>query len=132
MADLTERTVGYGFGLLGGVLVAVGGLVALALGTADLVVGRMQGTINAWSEAVLLLVIGALALFFAYLGAHGWRERGLVSGTLLVVVSFIGWLILGLGSNLVALVGAIFVFLAGLLYLIEPARQVVHTVASAA
>ncbi len=132
MADLTERTVGYGFGLLGGLLIVVGGIVALVLGALDLVVGRPVGTVTAWSESVILFVVGALALFFAYLGQHSWRDRGLASGILMVVVALIGWAVLGFGGNLVALIGAIFVFLSGVLYLLEPARRVVHDVATAA
>lgn len=132
MADLTERTLGYGFGLLGGLLLLVGAVVALALGVADLVAGRALGVIDAWSESVVLLVIGGLALFFAYLGQHTWRERGYASGTMLVIVAVLGWAVLGLGANLVALIGAIFVFLAGILYLLEPAKSAMRSLASAA
>ena len=132
MADLTERTLGYGFGLLGGLLVIVGAILALAMGVADLVAGRPVGTINAWSESVVLFVVGGLALFFAFLGQHTWREKGLVSGVMLVIVAVLGWAVLGLGSNVVALIGAIFVFLSGILFLLEPAKQAVRSVASTA
>ncbi len=117
---------------MGGLLILVGALVALVVGAMDLVVGRPLGSVNAWSESIVLFVVGGLALFFAYLGQHNWRDHALTSGILLVVVALLGWVVLGLGSNLVALVGAIFVFLSGVLFLIEPTRKVVHDVATAA
>ncbi|HZY91875.1 MAG TPA: hypothetical protein VFG07_03750 [Thermoplasmata archaeon] len=132
MADLTERTLGYGFGLLGGLLIVIGALMALMVGVADLVVSHPIGTINAWSESVVLFVVGGLALFFAYLGAHSWRDRGLVSGTMMVIIAVLGWAVLGLGSDIVALVGAIFVLLSGVLFLLEPAKRVVHDIAATA
>ena len=132
MTDLTERNLGYGFGLLGGLLIVIGAIVALMTGVADLVLSHPFATINAWSESVVLFVVGALALFFAYLGQHSWRDRGLVSGIMMVVVAVLGWTVLGLGTNLVALVGAIFVLLSGILYLVEPTKRVVHEVAASA
>jgi hypothetical protein len=131
MASFTERKLGYGFGLLGAFLIAVGGIVALILGAANLVTGHVLGGASMLSEAVVLFVIGALAAFFAYLGSHGWSDHPITSGVILVVVALLGWALLGLGANVVALVGGIFVFLAGLLYLVDPATRAVHAVATA-
>ena len=131
MTNLTERKLGYGFGLLGGLLIALGGIVALIAGAADLVTGRVMGGASMMSDAVVLFVIGALAAFFAYLGSHGWSDHPITSGVLLVVIALLGWGLLGLGANVVALVGGIFVFLAGLLYLVEPTKRAVTAVAAA-
>lgn len=127
MVELTERRLGYGFGLLGGGLILVGALLSFVVGTVDLVVRHPFGAFGALSGAVILLVVGGLALFFAYLGHGAWRDRPLASGILLVLLAGIGWLVLGLGANVVALVGALFVFLAGVLYLIEPTRHAIST-----
>jgi hypothetical protein len=127
MVELTERRLGYGFGLLGGGLILVGALLSFVVGTVDLVVRQPYGALGALSGAVILLVVGGLALFFAYLGHGAWRDRPLASGILLVLLAGIGWLVLGLGANVVALVGALFVFLAGVLYLIEPTRHAIST-----
>jgi len=132
MENLTERSLGYLLGLLGGALMLLGALIALALGAADLALGHTGGMLGAWSEAVVLSVVGGLALFFAYLGYHGWKDRGLVTGIMLLVIAFLGWGVLGLGSNIAALVGGIFVLLSGILYLVEPAKRVVHEVAASA
>jgi hypothetical protein len=125
MVELTERKLGYGFGLLGGVLILLGALLSWTTGAIDLIAHHPFGALGAMSAAVILFVVGGLALFFAYLGHKAWSDRPLVSGILLVLLAGIGWLVLGLGGNVIALIGALFVFLAGVLMLIEPARHAV-------
>jgi hypothetical protein len=120
MTDLTERRLGWGFGLLGAVLIVVGGLVAVIVAVADAVTGHSSGALALGTSAVVLFVVGALAAFFAYLGYRSWSDRPLVCGVLLVVIAVVGLLALGLGANVVALVGALFVFLAGVLYAVGP------------
>ena len=126
MAEITEQRLGFGFGLLGGLLFALGGLVSLLLGTADLILGRPIGALNAASEGVLLLVIGGLALLFSWLGHRSWTSRPITSGVLLVLVAVIGWVVVGIGSSLLGLIGSLFVFLAGVLYLLEPAQRAIR------
>ena len=121
MTDLTERTLGWGFGLLGAVLIVAGGLVAAVQGMVSLFGGHLAGAGASGGLAVVLIVIGALAGLFAFLGYRGWRDRPLVSGVLLMAIAVVGWVALGLGANLLALVGGLFVFLAGLLYAVGPA-----------
>jgi hypothetical protein len=123
MENTTEREVGHLFGLIGGLLILVGGLVAVAFGFSDLVLGRMFGAVGALSEAIVLFVVGALVLLFTYMGQHGWRDRPLASGVMLVVLAIVSWGVLGFGTNLLALVGGIFALVAGVLYLIEPTQR---------
>jgi fermentation-respiration switch protein FrsA (DUF1100 family) len=130
METTTERAMGHLFGLVAGLLILVGGLVAVAFGFADLALGRTFGAAARLSGAVVLFVVGALVLLFAHLGEHGWKDRPVATGVLLVVLAALGWLALGLGTNVLALVGGIFALLAGVLYLIEPAQHAVARVAS--
>lgn len=123
MAEVTEQRLGFGFGLLGGILIGLGGLVRLLLGTADLILGRPIGALNAASEGVLLLVVGGLALLFSWLGYRSWTSHPVTSGVMLVLVAVIGWIVVGVGSSLLGLVGSLFVFLAGVLYLLDPAQR---------
>ncbi len=132
METTTERTMGHLFGLVGGLLILVGGLVAVIFGFADLALGRALGAAGALGEAVVLFVVGALVLLFAHLGEHGWKERPVASGVMLVVLAVIGWAVLGMGGNLLAFVGGILALLAGVLYLIEPAQHAVTRIASTA
>jgi hypothetical protein len=131
MVEITERRLGYGFGLLGGLMILLGALVSLVVGTVDLVVGRPFGAAGEASAAVVLIVVGGLALFFAYLGHRAWSDRPVASGILLVLLAVVGWAVLGLGANVIALIGALFVFLAGVLFLIEPTKRVVTAAVTA-
>lgn len=120
MTDWTESRLGWGFGLLGAALIVVGGLVALVGAVAD-IIGRHLGAAAALgTSTIVLFVVGALAFFFAYLGHRAWSDRPLVSGILLIVIAVVGWAALGLGANVVALIGGLFVFLAGVLFLVRP------------
>jgi hypothetical protein len=130
MENTTERSLGHLFGLVGGVLIMVGGVVAAAFGFGDLVLGRMFGAAGALSAAVILFVLGALVVLFAHLGEHGWKDRPLSTGVLLVLLAVISWATLGLGANLLALIGGVFALLAGVLYLIEPAHRAATTLVS--
>jgi hypothetical protein len=126
--DDSDRGVAHLFGIVGGVLIGIGGIFAVAVGIADAVLGRPIGVeIAALSEAILLFVVGGLVLLFSHFASGSWRERPLTSGILLVVLAVLGWGFLGLGSNLLALVGGLFALLAGVLYLIEPARRAALT-----
>jgi fermentation-respiration switch protein FrsA (DUF1100 family) len=130
METTTERGIGHLFGLVGGLLILVGGLVAVVFGFVDLALGRMIGAAGALAGAVVLFVVGGLVLLFAHLGEHGWKDRPVATGVLLVILAALGWAALGLGTNLLALVGGILTLLAGVLYLIEPAQHAVTKIAA--
>ena len=125
MTNLTERTLAYGFGLLGGALMLLGSIVTFVLAGVDFAFGHARGAISSVALGVVLLVVGVLVLFFAYLGHREWSNRPLACGVLLVTLAVVGWAFLGLGSNLVALIGALFAFLGGILFLVEPAKRIV-------
>ncbi len=131
MAEWTEQRLGYGFGLLGAGLIALGGLVGLVTGAADLALGHPLGALGAVSAAIVLLVVGGLAGFFAWIGRHDWSGRPMASGILLIVIAVIGWAVVGIDASLLALIGSLFVFLAGILFVLEPARRAASSVVSA-
>ena len=131
MVDWTEERLGFGFGWLGGVLLLVGALLALVVGLFDLATARFPGALGAWSETVLLAVLGALAILFTEMGHRAWRDRPGSAGVLLVVVGVLGWAMLGFRPDLVALIGALFAALAGVLYLIPPMSRAFHRATAA-
>jgi hypothetical protein len=131
MENLTERNLGYGFGLIGGGLLVVAAIVSIVFGTVALVSGHPFAALNAGADALLLFVIGGLAMFFAYLAHGAWKGHPLTGGLLLLVTAGIGSLVLALNGDVIALIGAIFVFLAGVLFLVEPARSGLHALATA-
>jgi len=130
MEHTTEREMGHLFGLIGGILVLAGGLFAAAFGVTDLALGHLAGAASSLAAAVVLFVVGALIVLFAHLADHDWKGRPFASGVVLVVLAFVGWAALGFGANVLALVGAIFALLAGVLYLIEPTQHAVSAIAA--
>lgn len=130
MSELTEQRLGYGFSVLGDVLIALGGPVSLVVAAADLLLGRPFGTLGAVSAAVVLFVLGGLAIFFAWLGRQEWSSRPLASGVLLVVLAALGWIVVGVGSDFLSLIGSLFVFIVGVLFLVEPAKSAANAVVS--
>ncbi len=119
MTTLTERNLAYGFGLLGGLLFLLAALVSAVIGTVDFASGRFAGALGSADSAIVLIVLGALALLFAYLGHHEWSDRPIVTGIALIAVAIIGWAAAP-GLNLAAILAPIFVLLAGLVYLVSP------------
>jgi len=130
MEKLTERWIAHLFGLIGGALVIVGGLVTAAFGFGSLLLGHAFGGLATLGEAIVLVVVGGLILLFAYLGEHEWSARPVASGVLLVLLALIAWAVLGLGPSILALLGGIFALLAGALYLIEPTERAARMLAS--
>lgn len=90
----------------------------------------MTGAAAAVSGAIVLFVVGVLVLLFTHLGEHGLKERPFTTGVMLVVLAIVGWAALGLGSNVVAIVGGVFALMGGVLYLIEPTRHVASAIIS--
>lgn len=127
MATFTERRVAYGLGLVGGGLILAGSLLSLLTGVADMALGRPIGALAAASAAVVLFVVGGLSMLFAYLTHRAWADRPLAGGVVLAALALVGWLFLGLGANAVTIIGGLFVFLGGLLFLIEPTKQALAT-----
>ncbi len=131
MEQATEREVGHLFGLIGGVLVAAGGLFAVAYGVANLAIGHLAAGSASLGAAVVLFVVGGLIFLFAHLAEHGWKDRALASGVMLAVLAIVAWVALGFGANFLALIGGIFALLAGILYLIGPTQRAATAWASA-
>lgn len=123
--------MGYAFGLVGGLLFLAAGLVAVAAGIADLIIGHAFGAIGAWTQAVVLFVVGGISLLFVYLARRDWSARPVVSGTMLAVTGAIGWGVLLVGPSLLGLLAAVLVFLAGVLYLVEPVGRGIARAATA-
>jgi len=123
MTDLSEQRVASLLGYLGAALFVLGGLFALFVGTIALAGGRLDGALSLWSESVLLLVVGGLSGFFAYLARRDWKARPGTVGIMLILVSLISAVVLGFGANLLGLIGAVLVFLAGALCLIPPVEK---------
>ncbi|MCI4351069.1 MAG: hypothetical protein L3K15_06115 [Thermoplasmata archaeon] len=115
---LTERTLGFAFGIAGAVLVAISALVRFVGGFVDAGLGHLSGAVDAWGGAFVFLVLAGVLGLFAYLGHRRWSARPMSSGVVLVVVSVVSWFALDVSGSILALVGVFLVFVGGLLYLL--------------
>ncbi|MGD0249878.1 MAG: hypothetical protein ABSB97_03170 [Thermoplasmata archaeon] len=106
-------------GLLGAALIVLDGVLDAVGGAIFLVVGHGLLARGFWERSVLFLVVGCLMGFFALLGRSRGSDRSLTSGAVLVVLVVAGWLVLGLSSGVLALLGSVLVLVAGVLFLLS-------------
>jgi hypothetical protein len=111
-----ERRLAMAFGLLGALLLVVAALLDLIRGFVLLATGSGSYAFGTWSASIILIVVALLAGFFASIGRS--RDRSLASGVVLVVVAVAGWLLLGLASGVLPLLGSLFILIAGILFLV--------------
>lgn len=118
MTAESDRGLALIFGIIGAVLIVLDGLLKFAGGAYYLAIGHGDRAIGVWSQALLFLVVGFLMGFFALIGRSGTGDRAVTAGALLVVLVVAGWLVLGLTSGVLALLGSLLVLVSGVLYLL--------------
>lgn len=118
MSDGGDRKIAVVFGLLGAVLLVLEGLIDLVRGVVYLAIGRALQAFGPFDQAVILVVVGLVVGLFAALGGRRTEGQGLVSGVVLIVLAVVGWLGLGFGSGVLALLGTVFVLVSGVVFLV--------------
>ena len=113
-----DRRLAAVLGILGAVLIALDGLLDLARGVFYVVVGRGDHAYLPFDQALIFFVVGLLVGVFAAMGASREEERALLVGVVLIVIVIVGWLTLGFGSGVLAILGALLVLLAGVIFLV--------------
>jgi len=116
-----ERKIGAAFGLIGAVLLVVDALLDLVRGVVYLAIGRGARAFAPFDQALVFIVIAAVVAGFSLLGGMRRQERALVAGAVLVVVALVGWLLLGFGSGVLALLGSVLILLGGVVFLASSA-----------
>jgi len=117
VAEPSERRAAALCGLLGAVLIVLDGLLDLARGFFYVVVGRGVHALLPLDQALIFFVVGLIVAVFSILG--GLRRDGpaTVSGAVLVVLAVVGWLALGFGSGVLAILGTVLVLVGGVVFL---------------
>lgn len=113
-----DRRLGMVFGVLGAVLLVAAAVVRFFVGVLFLATGHGIDALGSVNDAVIFLVVGLVIGFFAILGRSRGNDRSLVAGVILVVLAIVGWFALGFGSSVLAILGAIFTLIAGILFLV--------------
>jgi len=114
----SDRRLGLLFGVIGAVLLVVAAVVRFLLGVVFLATGHGYLGLGSLGESVLYLVVGLIVGFFAVLGRSRGTDRSLAIGIILIVLAIVGWLALGFGNSILALLGAVFTLISGILFLV--------------
>jgi len=119
MADGGDRKVATVLGLLGAFLIACEGLLDLVRGVVYLAVGRGIHALAPFDQGVIFLVVALLIVVFSAMGMVRREGRATVAGAVLVVLAIAGWIVLGFGSGLLAVLGSLLVLIAGVVFLVQ-------------
>ncbi len=114
----SERWIAGTFGLVGAVLIVLDGVLWMLGGVLSWATGRTGHPLAALDHGFVLIVVGILLGFFAGLGRVGRAEYTLAAGAILVVFAIVGFLLLGFGSGVLALVGSVLVLVGGVIFLV--------------
>ncbi len=112
-----DRRLALIFGVIAAVLLVVDAALRFLVGILFLATGRELAALGTANEAVIYLVIGLVIGFFSILGRSRGADRSLGVGIVLIVLALVGYLGLGFGGSVLALLAAVFTLIAGILYL---------------
>ncbi len=118
MRPRSDRWIAGTFGLVGAVLIVLDGVLGILGGVLSWATGRAGHPFAALDHGFVLIVVGTLLGFFAVLGRVGRDEYALAAGAVLVVFAILGYLLLGFGNGVLALVGSVLVLIGGVIFLV--------------
>jgi hypothetical protein len=121
MPEASDRRLGVVFGLLGAVLWIVEAILDLARTVYSVALGHGYAALSPFGEAVLLIVLGLVVALFSAIGRARSNGRNFVVGAVLLAIAIVGWFGLGFGGSLVALLGTVFVLIAGIVFIVAGA-----------
>jgi|HubBroStandDraft_1064217.scaffolds.fasta_scaffold03167_10 hypothetical protein len=118
MTSEGDRRLAFVFGLLGALLLVLAAVVRFFLGVVFLATGHGYLGVGSLAESVLYLVIGLIVGLFAFLGQRRGADRAVMAGIVLIVLAIVGWFTLGFGGSILALLGAVFALISGIVFVI--------------
>jgi hypothetical protein len=116
MTAAENRRLAMVLGLVGALLLVLEGLVDLVSGVVFVALGHGFRAVGVVEQSFLFVVVGLLIGFFAFFGRSRGDDRSVVAGVVLIVLVVLGWLALGFTSGILALLGSVFVLVAGILF----------------
>ncbi|HYA10806.1 MAG TPA: hypothetical protein VEH10_03945 [Thermoplasmata archaeon] len=119
MTEVGDRRIAALFGLLGAALIALDGLIDLARGVLSVALGHGGHAYLPFDQALIFLVVGLVVAVFSVLGGLRRDGNATVAGAVLIVVAIVGWLELGVPSGVLAILGALLVLVAGVVFLVS-------------
>jgi hypothetical protein len=113
-----NRSIGFLFGILGGIFIILEGLVDFVRSAFYLALGHPLFAWVVFSASVLFVILGIVLAGFALLGRSRGKERAVACGVVMVVLALLGIVILGFANGILGLLGAIFVLIGGIFYIL--------------
>ena len=117
MSEVEDRRIAALCGLLGAALIGLEGLLDLARTLLALAFDRGRSALLPFDQGVVLVVLSLVIAIFSVLGGLRREGRPVAAGAVLLVLVVVGWLELGLGSGLFALLGAVLALVGGVVFL---------------
>lgn len=112
-----DRRLALIFGVIAAVLLMVDSLLRFVLGVAFFVTGHTFAAVGSVGGAVIFFVVGLVIGFFAIVGRSREADRSMAVGVILIVLAIVGWLALGFGGSLLAILAMVFTLISGILFL---------------
>jgi hypothetical protein len=113
-----DRRIAFILGVLAALLLFIDALLHFLLGIALLITGATHPGAGSFGASVIDVVVALLIGFFAYLGRSRGSDRSVAAGVVLVALAVVGWLALGFGGSVLAILAALLALLAGILFLV--------------
>ncbi len=113
-----DRRIAFALGLIAALLLLVTALLHLVVGIGFLVTGSVHTGAGSIGSAVVDAVVALLIGLFAFLGQARGSERSVLAGVVLVVLAVVGWIALGFGGDLFAILAALLALVAGVVFLL--------------
>jgi len=114
-----ERNLGFLFGGLGALLLVVAGVLDFFGAFVSIALGFGHPALGLFTRSVIDVIVGLLVGLFALYGRSVDRDRTFSAGVVLIVLAVVGWFGLGLGADIVGLLGALFALIGGILYVLS-------------
>ncbi|MGI0071065.1 MAG: hypothetical protein ACRECT_03210 [Thermoplasmata archaeon] len=119
MAGQGDRGLAVVFGILATIFLLAAAVLRVLVGIADAATGHGFLALGSASDAVIFFVMGILVGVFTVLGRSRAADRSLAVGIILIVLAIVGWLALGFGGSLLAILAAVFALISGILFLVS-------------
>ena len=118
MSSTDDRRIAFILGILAAIFLLVSALLHFVVGVSLLVTGGTHSGLGSISSSVVEVVVALLVGLFSVLGRAPGHDRSVVAGVVLVVLAVVGWLALGFGGDLLALLASLLALVAGVVFLV--------------